>query len=186
MINARHGEPTPIWWTKLPKETTMDRRDVPAAIIELVAGGKSLGDFLVSGFFQDSPMTLSHEGRNYVLSLRAERSYKPFTLHLVDFKFDRYPGTEIPKNFSSLVRLDRPETGESREILIRMNEPLRYGGETFFQADWDKSDEKGTVLQVVRNPSWATPYLACCVVSLGMLLQFAIHLFQFLGRRNKA
>ena len=103
---------------------------------------------------------------------------------MVDFRFDRYAGTEIPKNFSSRVRLERPDTGENRELTIRMNEPLRYAGETYFQADWDKTDEKGTVLQVVKNPGWLTPYLACVLVAVGMIWQFLAHLLKFAANRK--
>ena len=60
-----------------------------------------------------------------------------------------------------------------------MNEPLRYGGKTFFRASWDQADEKGTVLQVVDNPSWLTPYFACTLVAVGMIWQFLTHLIGF-------
>ena len=91
--------------------------------------------------------------------LRPTRFYKPFNLHLVEFKHDVYPGTEIPKNFSSRVRLRRSDTGEDREVLISMNNPLRYNGETYYQASFDQ-DDQGTILQVVHNPSWLAPYFS--------------------------
>ena len=90
--------------------------------------------------------------------LRQERYYLPFSLHLIEFRHDKYPGTDIPKNFSSRVRLQNLENGEDREVLIFMNNPLRYAGETFYQASFDP-DDHGSVLQVVHNPSWLTPYL---------------------------
>ncbi len=55
-------------------------------------------------------------------------STKAFALTLLDFTHDRYAGTDIPKNFSSRVRLVDPERGENREVLISMNDPLRYRG----------------------------------------------------------
>ena len=66
-----------------------------------------------------------------------------------------------------------------------MNEPLRYAGETFYQASFDK-DDQGTVLQVVRNPSWLTPYFACVMVAAGMVLQFMTHLVRFASKRKSA
>jgi len=45
-------------------------------------------------------------------------------------------GHRDPKNFSSRVRVLRPEAGEDREVLIYMNNPLRYAGETFYQASF--------------------------------------------------
>jgi hypothetical protein len=64
-----------------------------------------------------------------------------------------------------------------------MNEPMRYGGETFYQADFDKETEKGTVLQVVRNPAWLIPYISCALVTLGMAVHFGLGLTSFLSRR---
>jgi len=161
----------------------MDRRDMPSGVVELVTPQGSLGAFLVSTFL-DRPLALTHSGRRYELALRAERFYKPFSLHLVEFKHDRYPGTDIPKNFSSRVRLHNPKTGEDREVLIYMNNPLRYAGETFYQASFDR-DDQGSILQVVRNPSWLTPYFSCALVGLGLVVQFLSHLFGHTATRRE-
>jgi len=40
------------------------------------------------------------------------------------------------------------------------------------------------VLQVVRNPSWVTPYLACVLVTLGLAVQFLRHLTDFTKGRK--
>jgi hypothetical protein len=182
-VKTTAGGGAELWWRQLPLETEMNRRDMPSGLIELVTPKGSLGTYLISAFLS-RPQEFTHAGRRYQLVLRPERFYKPFSLHLVEFKFDRYPGTEIPKNFSSRVRVQRPDTGEDREVLIFMNNPLRYGGETFYQADWDKEDEKGTILQVVRNPGWLTPYFACVLVALGMVIQFFTHLIGFATKRR--
>jgi hypothetical protein len=167
-----------IWWRGLPHVTEMDKRDMPSAIVEL----DNLGTFFVSAFLT-GPHTFEHQGRRYEMALRQVRFYKPFTMHLVEFRHDKYPGTEIPKNFSSRVRLERPATGENREVLIYMNNPLRYEGETYYQSSFDP-DNQGTVLQVVRNPSWLTPYFACVLVGIGLLVQFAQHLTAFARKRQ--
>lgn len=172
-----------VWWRELPRFTQMNQRDIPSGIIEFTGADGKPRTTLATGFLE-RPQMFFIGGRMYQMSLRPERYYKSFNLHLLDFRFDRYPGTEIPKNFSSRVRLERPDTGEKRELTIRMNEPLRYAGETFFQADWDKTDEKGTVLQVVKNPGWLTPYLACVLVAAGMIWQFCAHLFKFAANRK--
>src|SRR5262249_10899601 len=122
-------------------------------------------------------------GKSYELSLRFKRTYLPFALHLKEFRFDRYLGTETAKNFSSRVQLVDPERNEDREILIRMNEPLRHRGETFYQADVDKDSEKTTVLQVVRNPGWLLPYISCALVGIGLLSHFGMKLIEFLRSR---
>jgi hypothetical protein len=65
-----------------------------------------------------------------------------------------------------------------------MNNPLRYAGLTFYQAGFE-NDDKTTILQVVRNPSWTMPYIACTLMTLGLIIQFGIHLFAFIGRRRR-
>lgn len=130
-----------------------------------------------------NPQELEVDGKKYDISLRFKRDYKPYTLSLIKFRFDRYEGTEMARNFSSQVRLRDPERNENREVTIRMNEPLRYRGEAFFQADFDKETERTTHLQVVRNPGDWLPYISCVMVSLGMLLHFGLNLNEFLRRR---
>ena len=171
-----------FWWRGLPNETEMDKRDMPSGIVELLTPQGSLGTYLVSAFLT-RPQILTYNGRQYELILRGERFYKPFTIHLLEFRHDKYPGTDIPKNFSSRVRVQRANTGEDREVLIHMNNPLRYAGETYYQASFD-TDNQGTVLQVVHNPSWLTPYFSCVLVGLGLIVQFLTHLVDFAKNRK--
>jgi hypothetical protein len=63
-----------------------------------------------------------------------------------------------------------------------MNKPLRFHGETFYQASFEPGD-KVTILQVVRNPASLAPYIACSLVALGLVTQFLMHLFAFARRR---
>ncbi|PIW18033.1 ResB protein required for cytochrome C biosynthesis [bacterium (Candidatus Blackallbacteria) CG17_big_fil_post_rev_8_21_14_2_50_48_46] len=159
--------------------------DMPSALITLYKPGTTqvLGSYTTSTWLK-SPHKLEVNGKNYDLALRFARSYKPYTLFLKDFRFDRYPGTEIPKNFESTVRILDPEQQVDREVRIWMNHPLRYRGETYYQASY-KPDESGTVLQVVQNPSWLIPYISCILVTFGLLWQFGFSLLRSLKRRQK-
>ena len=103
-------------------------------------------------------------------------------VRLLEFRHDRYLGTDKPKNFSSMVRLVDPSVNEDREVKIWMNHPLRHAGETFYQSSF-KPGDTGTILQVVRNPGWLMPYISCVMVSGGMLIHFGMHLYDFLRRR---
>jgi ABC-type transport system involved in cytochrome c biogenesis permease subunit len=156
--------------------------DFPAAYVELFAkeGGQSLGTYLVSP--ELTPQPIETAGKSFDLGLRHKRIYYPYSLTLKDFRFDRYTGTNTPKNFSSLVVLQDPANNVDREVPIWMNNPLRYGGTTFYQSDWDKRTEQGTVLQVVANPGWMAPYVACMLVMTGMLAHFGVSLTRFLSR----
>jgi hypothetical protein len=121
----------------------------------------------------------------YGLALRYRRAYLPFTIHLKDFRHDTFTGTSIARNFSSDIRIVDPEHATDRETRIWMNNPLRYRGLTFYQASY-KPDGSGTVLQVVRNPGWLMPYIACALVAGGMIVHFAMSLIAFLRRRSKS
>jgi hypothetical protein len=171
---------------ELPKVTDMEFRDRPSAVVEIETSQGPLGSWLVSDpDFISKPQTFTLGNRIYKLALRPQRIYKPYTLQLLNFQHDLYAGTDIPKNFSSRVVLQRPETGEKREVLIYMNSPLRYAGETYYQASFDP-DDHGTVLQVVRNPSWLTPYFSCILVGAGLVVQFLTHLIGFATKRKTA
>jgi ABC-type transport system involved in cytochrome c biogenesis permease subunit len=150
--------------------------DMPAAYVKLLTkgDGKSIGKFLVSPRLDPQPVEAN--GRKYELALRMKRYYKPYTLFLTQFRFDRYLGTNTPKNYSSDVVLVDPERGSERSAHISMNDPLRYGGEAYYQSSFDERTEETTILQVVKNPGWLIPYISCIIVGLGMLVHFGITL----------
>ena len=162
--------------------------DVPSAFVRLTdkASGEAIGTYLVSSWFGmlNRPLTQTVDagGKAYDLSLRFTRYYKPFRVYLDDFRHDRYIGTDKARNFASHVRIVDPEAGGERPFVIAMNEPLRYDGETYYQSSFDKETETTTELQVVRNPVAWLPYIACGLVSAGMLVYFAFFLGRFLWR----
>ena len=169
---------------ELPRVTDMETRDVPSAVVEILTSQGSLGTWLVSEFI-DKAQSFTWNNRTWQLAMRPRRHYKPFTIQLLQFQHDIYAGTDIPKNFASRVLLLRPNTGEKREVDIYMNNPLRYAGETYYQASFDR-DDHGSVLQVVHNPSWLTPYFSCLLVGAGLIVQFLTHLIPFIRKRVSA
>lgn len=168
--------------TPVPYTYRDDQANFPAAYVEFIAGSGSLGTWLVSPDLENR-QTFTHEGRTWKIVMRPERAYKPFSLSLHEVRHDVYPGTTIPKNFSS--RLTLKDGAEEREVLIYMNNPLRHGGLTFYQHQMD-AGTKMTGLQVVRNPSWQLPYVACIVMTIGLLHQFGAHLLGFIRKRRTA
>lgn len=203
-IKASEGIGKRLQFSQSSIVATMDDENKPTALLEIISDKGAIGDWTVSlwltkfpwnfslrrnmgtllGNALDEPQSFQFNGRTYQISLRPIRYYKPYSISLLEFRHDLYQGTGIPKNFSSKVHLSDPAHGEDRNVLIKMNDPLRYAGETFFQAGFDKFNDKVTVLQVVKNPAAITPYLACSLVGLGLLTQFLMHLVNF-GRRSK-
>jgi hypothetical protein len=173
-------------------DTEALRQNLPAALVEFNNGGKSLGTYLFYAGM-DEAQELQANGKTYEITLRHEREYYPFTLTLLKATHEKYKGTEVPKNFASRIRLDNPEKHEARETMIYMNNPLRYEGMTFFQFQMDADQmamqagkTPSSTFQVVRNPSWITPYLACVMVAVGLVVQFLTHLVGFATKRRAA
>jgi hypothetical protein len=172
----------------LPEAKDMDRKNLAAATVEIVEGGKSLGTWLVSPFVR--PQEIQAGGKTWRTTLRDERTYLPFSFKLLKATHKKYAGSDTPKDFRSRVLIENPGTHENREVEISMNNPLRYGGLAFFQYqmskdEFDRSPGSST-LQVVRNPSWLAPYIGCIVVAVGMLWQFLHHLTRFITKRRTA
>jgi len=187
---ANQGPGAQIAVQSVARATGIEERNVVSAAIEIVptdfatGAAPSLGTWLVSDAL-GTAQTFSCGGRIWEIMLRPARYYKPFSVRLQKFTHERYAGTEIPKNFASRISLMDPERAVDREVLIYMNHPLRYRGETFYQAGFQK-DDQGSILQVVHNPSFIAPYVACVIVAAGLLVQFGYHLVGFSRRRRTA
>src|ERR1043166_5212445 len=182
---ANQGPGAMIAVEPVPRSTGENERDVASAAIEILPkDGGSLGTWLVSDAL-GAPQTFSCGGKTWMIAMRPERYYKPYSVTLQRFTHEKYAGTEIPKNFASKVTLIDPEKAVNRDVLIYMNHPLRYRGETFYQAGFQK-DDSATILQVVHNPSFLAPYVACIIVAAGLLVQFGFHLVGFARQRRRA
>ena len=136
-----------------------------------------------------NPQEIRVGDRTWLVSLRSLRYYQPYSVRLVKTTHEVYRGTTTPRNFQSRVRLEHPGGVGDREVDIYMNNPLRYQGLTFFQSQMGREEMdaggRGTSgLQVVRNPSWLTPYVGCVLVGAGLLVQFLIHLVGFIRKRG--
>jgi hypothetical protein len=147
---------------------TMDEKNVPTALIEIIGANGSFGDWVVSDWTADDamirdlkesytqqmsadmavkiiarlvePQSVFAGGKKFTFALRPKRVYHPFSLTLLQTTHTIYAGTDIPKDFRSRVQLKNSRTGENREVEISMNHPLRYAGLTFYQYQMDAGD----------------------------------------------
>ena len=184
-------------WIALPARSatgtdTGGAVDTPAAYIKIIdkKTDDSLGVYLVSleMALQEIGEKVVVDGKPYQLYLRFKRTYKPYSVKLIDVRKDDYAGTSTVMNYSSDIQLVDPTTNVDREIKIWMNNPLRYSGETFYQSGYHADPRTGkelTTLSVVTNMGWMIPYVSCMIVAVGMLYHFMITLLRFLGRREK-
>ena len=203
---------------KVDDAKSMDARNNPSAVLEFLTPAGTLGTWVASDWAGDTslveavrngyaqmgtamaqkiasqltaPQSIVVDGKKFTFTLRPARVYHPFSLTLLKASHTVYPGTDIPKDFRSRVRIDNPQAHERREVEISMNHPLRYGGYTYYQYQMDAgqiAEQAGrtpsSVLSVVRNPGWLTPYVGCAMVGAGLLMQFLYHLAGFVNKRK--
>jgi hypothetical protein len=137
------------------------------------------------------PQSIEINDKKFTFAMQPVRTRLPVSLTLLKATNSFYAGTDIPKDFRSRVRLENPRTGEKREVEISMNHPLRYAGLTFYQYQMTAGEmveragqTPSSVLQVVHNPSWLTPYIGCAMVAAGLVVQFMFHLVGFISKRK--
>ncbi|MFQ5598959.1 MAG: cytochrome c biogenesis protein ResB, partial [Candidatus Krumholzibacteriia bacterium] len=86
--------------------------DLPVAVATVIHEGRELGTWMAALYFTLVPRFATQEvpvnGKVYNIALRYKRIYKPYAIQLLDFRHDRYLGTNTPKNFSSQIRLIDP------------------------------------------------------------------------------
>ncbi len=103
------------------------------------------------------------------ISMGAKVIDLPFSLKLVDFELERYPGSMSPSSYASDVELtDQSEGIVSQPFRIYMNHVLDHKNYRFFQSSYDQ-DEKGTVLSVNHDPGTLPTYLGYLLLAIGMI-----------------
>lgn len=168
----------------MPVTYEPDKVNTVTAVVEVYEAGQRRGSWLVSNLFDErfAPQMIATAEGDFEIALRFRRYYLPYAFYLNEFRHDRYPGTDIPRNFSSRITILDENDAPMRQVLIYMNHPLRYEGLTFYQASFAE-DDTASMLQVVRNPSWLLPYIAVAIMSLGLFWQFLAHLIAYTRRK---
>ncbi len=145
-----------------------------------------VGEALSSIFSMETLLPLNiGEKKNYSIDIannQDESRYFPFWIELIDFKHEKHPGTDVPKSFSSTLKIYSNEGELVRAGLITMNNPLKYQGFTFYQSGFGNDDQQ-SILMVVKNPASLSPYLFSFLVIIGFVYQF---IYGFSAHRNLA
>lgn len=183
-----------VEWFAEPKKPgsgtdTDSKVDMAAAYVTLIdkSSDKPIGTYLVGML-----LSMSNEmdeipvgDKVFELALRPKRYYKPFQFRLNDVRKDDYIGTSTPRNYASTVHIEYPDRNVNEDKTIWMNNPLRFADETFYQSSYFRERDTGiehTTLSVVANSGWMMPYVACMLVSVGMISHFLMMLIRFLNR----
>jgi cytochrome c-type biogenesis protein CcsB len=157
--------------TKLVTYSGKDVKLMDAIMIEVVSGDETKIIAVRGGKgYKGEESLFSINDANVSITYGSKDIELPFSLKLIDFQLDRYPGSNSPSSYSSDVILIDKEQGIEQAKKIYMNNVLNHRGYRFFQSSYD-SDEKGTVLSV-NHDYWGTlfTYLGYFLMALGMVL----------------
>ena len=112
----------------------------------------------------------SFEGIKIAMWIGPKEIVLPFSIALKKFTLERYPGSNSPSSYASMVTLTDKEQGVNKDFRIFMNNVLKHRGFRFYQSSYDQ-DEKGTILSVNNDP-WGTSitYLGYFFLFLGIIL----------------
>ncbi len=168
----------------LPKMKTPEDH-TPA--IRLQVEGATNAEQLILTPRDQRPMGLElEEGGGRFVMLRRKRYELPLFMELNEFRRSYYPGTEVAQDYRSLITV---RLGEdiSREVVIKMNEPFRLNGWTFYQQSFAVTDDNSemSVFAVTRNFGRLVPYWATGITSLGLAMHFLQVQWMQLRRRRK-
>jgi len=102
----------------------------------------------------------------------------PFSVACNEFTLFKYPGSDAPSSYESVVTVLDNKKDKKKTQRIFMNNVMDYDGYRFFQSSYFP-DETGTILSV-NHDWWGTniTYLGYLLMSIGMLLS----LFAPVGR----
>ena len=94
----------------------------------------------------------------------------PFSVSLVDFRTEYYPGTRAPMDYVSLLEV--VDDGVADTADVSMNNVLSHRGYRFYQSAYD-ADMQGTMLSVSHDPSGiAITYCGYLMLLVSMLVFF--------------
>ncbi len=103
-----------------------------------------------------------------------ERRPLGFGVRLLDFRKVDYPGTDSPASFESDVAVDDAVSGRAFRQTIRMNEPLRHGGFSFYQSSYETHPDgtEVSIFQVGRDPGFPLVAAGSVLIVFGIFTMF--------------
>jgi hypothetical protein len=139
----------------------------------------------------EKPMPFVFElgGQKFGALISKKSWHIPFEVQLDEFIFDRHPGISMARNYESRVTRLESDKG-AKPLEIKMNEPMRYEGYTFFQESFGPAgsqpgDRMYSQFAVANNPADQWPLWALVVTSIGLGVHFVIMLLDYMARSRK-
>ena len=161
-------------------KTKNGKPEIATYIVEVNGKKEEVNLFAYDGYISETKR-VEVDGVEVFMYLGVRKISLPFSVKLIDFKLERYPGSMSPSSYSSDVELTDKEKGiEAMPYKIYMNHVLDHRNYRLFQSSYDP-DEKGTILSVNHDPGTLPTYLGYLLLALGMIW----NLFDPKGRFQK-
>jgi hypothetical protein len=117
------------------------------------------------------------------LSYGRLRRNLPVMLRMEDFELVTYPGSDLPKDYRSTLKVS-DSTGREEILVTRMNHPIVRHGYKFSQSAWDPENQSYTIIGVGNNPGVKLIASGAILTFLG--IPFAFYVKPRLKRREAA
>lgn len=164
---------------------TSEEQNMAGCYVDVIpesGAGRSVKLLLFGG--NPDMVTATIGGKVYGFTLVREIWPMPFRVRLDKSVGEYYPGTMKPSSFQSDIT--RLADGSEKAFSIRMNEPMRYGGYTLYQARWSGETERPqSGFAIVRNPSDKWPEYSLYIAMLGLTIHFGMRLGGFVIKSSK-
>lgn len=162
---------------QIKKENQLD-----AILVDLIFNNKSkkIALYGKGGSNKGFISKTTFQGINFKLQWGSKPITLPFSIKLLDFQLDRYPGSNSPSSYLSDIEIVDKNLKENKFYRIYMNNTLDYKGYRFFQSSY-KQDETATILSVNKDPGKIPTYIGYFLLFTGLFL----NLFSKNGRFRK-
>ena len=146
------------------------RRAEPAVLVKVQAGDNTRELWLRRADAEHGYQQISTPEGPLAVGYDYQRLPLGFSLKLAEFRHEMNPGLMGDASFASSVRVIDEAHNVDRSTEIAMNQPLVYGGFTFYQSSYGSSadDKPVSVLTVAYDPGRLLKYLGCLMTCLGV------------------
>ncbi len=128
----------------------------------------NLSDYLIIENLE-FPQYIHAQNKRYQIILRHKRTYLPFSIKLLEFRYMNHPGTRLAKHYQSDLLIEDQNTSLWKTS-IKMNQPVRYKGYTLYQSSFEETQtQTTTILAIVYNKVRLFPYISGLIMMVGIL-----------------
>ena len=123
------------------------------------------GAFWGAPDFQEGSMTVTKDKEAHIATMEDGSALPlPWTVQLIDFNIERYPGLNSAKQYTSTISV------EGKALRTSVNHPARHKGWLIYQSGFDEDDGNVSILKFVRDPWLPLVFLGMVLSAAGALL----------------